>query len=211
MNQRVLIRSMILLVITFSGIMIYWFAFAPKPERGSDQIIDLNVNDNPYSALYIPTFTLTDREGNDFDESYLDGKYTVVDFFYTSCPLICPGMSAAMRDIQDATEGTGLQLLSISIDPEVDTPEVMKTYASGFRSDPSRWKFGRGTLDMTQILLMGVNFHLGELDTGNGFRNIDHPSSLLLVGPDRHVIGLFRYSDPDEVDALIKKARELAG
>lgn len=211
MNPRVFIRSMILLVITFIGIMVYWFTFAPKTGGTSGQIIDLDANDNPYAALFIPSFTLTDREGNEFDESYLEGKYTVVDFFYTSCPLICPGMSAAMRDIQDATAGTGVQLLSVSIDPEVDTPDVMKTYANGFRADPQRWKFGRGTPDMTQILLMGVNFHLGELNTDDGFRNIDHPSSLLLVGPDRHVIGLYRYSDPDEVNALIEKARELAG
>lgn len=211
MNPRVFIRSMILLGITFVGILVYWFAFAPKPSKQADQVIDLNANENPYSTLYIPSFTLTDREGTDFDESYLDGKYTVVDFFYTSCPLICPGMSAAMRDIQDATEGSGVQLLSVSIDPEVDTPDVMKTYANGFRADPDQWKFGRGTPEMTQILLMGVNFHLGALNEDDGFRNIDHPSSLLLVGPDRHVIGLYRYSDPDEVKALIEKARELAG
>ncbi len=202
---------MILLVLTFIGIMIYWFAFAPKPGMPRDQIIDLNSNENPYSQLFIPSFTLEDREGNSFDQTFLEGRYTVVDFFYTSCPLICPGMSAAMRDIQDATQGTGVQLLSISIDPEVDTPAVMKPYADGFRADPQRWKFGRGTPDMTEILLMGVNFHLGELNQDDGFRNIDHPSSLLLVGPDRHVIGLYRYSDPDEVNALIEKARELAG
>jgi protein SCO1/2 len=120
-------------------------------------------------------------------------------------------MSAVMRDIQFETEDIGLQLLSISIDPEVDTPQVLKNYANGFRADPARWKFGRGTDEMTQILLMGVGFELGSLNTDDGFRNIDHPSSLLLVGPDKHVIGLYRYSDEDEVRALIEKARELAG
>ena len=211
MNPRVLIRSMILLVITFIGIMVYWFVFAPKPGYRSNEIIDLNENDNPYSELFLPTFTLEDREGNTFDQSFLDGKYTVVEFFYTSCPLICPSVTATMREIQFATEDTDLQLLSISIDPEVDTPEVMKRYANGFKASPERWKFGRGTPEMTEILLMGVNFHLGELNMKDGFRNIDHPGSLLLIGPDRHVIRLYSYSDPDEVEALIKKARELAG
>lgn len=212
MSPRVFIRSLVLLVITFAGILIYLFAFAPRQQQGypSDRIIDLN-EDNPYNALFIPDFTLVDREGNEFDDSFLEGKYTVVDFFYTSCPLICPGMSAVMRDIQFETEDTSLQLLSISIDPEVDTPQVLKNYANGFRSDPSRWKFGRGTEEMTQILLMGVGFELGALNTDDGFRNIDHPSSMLLVGPDKHVIGLYRYSDADEVRSLIEKARELAG
>jgi len=211
MSPRVFIRSLVLLVITFVGILIYLFVFAPQPQGlPSDQLIDLN-EDNPYSALYIPDFKLVDRNGEEFDDTYLDGKYTIVDFFYTSCPLICPGMSAVMREIQFATEGTDIQLLSISIDPEVDTPQVLKNYANGFKADPSRWKFGRGTVDMTQILLMGVGFELGALNTEDGFRNIDHPSSILLVGPDRHVIDLYRYSDPDEVQELIEKARELAG
>jgi protein SCO1/2 len=212
MSPRVFIRSLVLLVITFAGILIYLFVFAPRQQQGypSDRIIDLN-EDNPYNALFIPDFTLVDREGNEFDDSFLEGKYTVVDFFYTSCPLICPGMSAVMRDIQFETVGTSLQLLSISIDPEVDTPQVLKNYANGFRADPSRWKFGRGTEEMTQILLMGVGFELGALNTDDGFRNIDHPSSMLLVGPDKHVIGLYRYSDADEVRSLIEKARELAG
>lgn len=211
MSPRVFIRSLVLLVITFVGILIYLFVFAPQPQGlPSDQLIDLN-EDNPYSALYIPDFKLVDRNGEEFDDTYLDGKYTIVDFFYTSCPLICPGMSAVMREIQFATEETDIQLLSISIDPEVDTPQVLKNYANGFKADPARWKFGRGTVDMTQILLMGVGFELGALNTEDGFRNIDHPSSILLVGPDRHVIDLYRYSDPDEVQELIEKARELAG
>lgn len=211
MSPRVFIRSLVLLVITFAGILVYLFVFAPRQGTlPNDQLIDLN-EDNPYSQLFIPDFKLEDRNGVEFDETFLDGKYTVVDFFYTSCPLICPGMSAVMRDIQFATEDTDIQLLSISIDPEVDTPEVLKNYANGFKADPSRWKFGRGTPDMTQILLMGVGFDLGNLNIEDGFRMIDHPSSILLVGPDRHVIGLYRFSDPDEVDALIEKARELAG
>lgn len=202
---------MILLVITFAGILVYWFVFAPtNRSMPSDEIIDLN-EDNPYASLFIPNFTLVNREGQEFDQSFLDGKYTVVDFFYTSCPLICPAMTATMREIQHGTEGTELQLLSVSIDPETDTPAVMKRYADGFQADPERWKFGRGTPDMTQILLMGVGFELDPLEVRDGFRYIDHPGSLLLVGPDRHVIKLYRYSDPDEVDALIQKARELAG
>jgi protein SCO1/2 len=211
MSPRVFVRSLILLVITFAGILLYLFVFAPRYNTSEPDIIDLNDDSNPYNSLYLPSFTLTDRNGDEFTEAYLDGKYTVVEFFYTSCPLICPTMTATMRDIQFETEDIGLQLMSVSIDPEVDTPEVLKNYANGFKADPQRWKFGRGTSDMTQILLMGVGFELGVLDTEDGFRNIDHPSSLLLVGPDRHVIGLYRYSDPDDVQRLIENARELAG
>lgn len=210
MNPRVLMRSMILLLITMTGILVFWSLYRPTP-TGFPEVPTLEEGDNPYASLFIPSFTLTDRFGETVDESWLDGQYTVMDFFYTSCPLICPGMSAAMREVQNATEGTGLRLLSVSIDPEVDTPEVISRYANGFKADPQRWKYATGDIEMVTIMLMGVQFNVGDLSMKDGFRNIDHPSSLILVGPDRHVIKLYNYQDPEQMRALIEKARELAG
>jgi protein SCO1 len=209
MNTRILIRSMILMCLTFIGILVFWFIARPQPHQlpHAPALID---EDNPYASLFLPSFTLTDTQGNTVDESFLEGRYTVVDFFYTSCPLICPGMSAAMRDLQDATADTDLQLLSISIDPSVDTPEVIARYAGGFKANPDRWKFTTGDMEMISILLMGMNFELGELNMEDGFRNIDHPSSLILIGPDLHAIGLYRYTDPDQMESLLEKARQLA-
>jgi protein SCO1/2 len=210
MNPRVLIRSIALMLITLTGIMIFWFVAKPKPTQfpTAPTLLD---DDNPYASLYLPPFTLTDSNGNTIDESILDGKYTVVDFFYTSCPLICPGMSAAMREVQNETADTDLQLLSISIDPEIDTPEIIKRYAEAFKADPDRWRFTTGNMEMITILLMGMNFDLGELNSDDGFRNIDHPATLILLGPDRHVIKLYRYADPDQLAELIETARELTG
>lgn len=209
MNQRVLIRSMILMLLTFTGIVVFWLIAKPKPAQypNAPTLID---NDNPYASLYLPPFTLTDSNGDTLDESVLDGKYTVVDFFFTSCPLICPSMSTAMREVQNATSDTDLQLLSISIDPETDTPEIIKRYAEAYKADPDRWRFTTGNMEMISILLMGMNFELGELNTDDGFRNIDHPATLILLGPDRHVIKLYRYADPEQLAELIKTARELA-
>jgi len=200
---------MILMCITFVGIAVFWFVAKPQQSRMSEAPTLLE-GENPYSELFIPPFTLTDINEDTVTESILDGEYTVVDFFYTSCPLICPGMSAAMREVQNATADTKLKLLSISIDPEVDTPDKIKTYAGAFHADPDRWKFTTGNPEMITILLMGMNFELGELNSDDGFRNIDHPSTLILLGPDRHVIKLYRYSDPDQMEELIKTARELA-
>jgi protein SCO1 len=210
MNPRVLIRSMILLVLTFIGIMV--FLLVAKPQRAQlPELPTLVDGDNPYADLFLPDFKLTDSNNEPLEESILDGRYTVVDFFYTSCPLICPGMSAAMKKIQDETTDTKLQLLSISIDPEVDTPEVIKNYSIGFDADPKRWRFATGDMEMLKIMLMGMSFDLSEISDDKGFREIDHPATLILLGPDRHVIKLYRYSDPDQLDELIETARKLAG
>lgn len=210
MNQRVLIRSMILMLLTFTGIMVFWFIAKSQPGQYSNTPTLLDT-DNPYAQLFIPAFKLTDSNGNPIDESILDGQYTLVDFFYTSCPLICPTMSAAMKEVQESTADTDLQLLSISIDPEVDTPEIINHYSKAFQADPDRWRFITGDIDTISILLMGIGFDIGSLSTDDGFRNIDHPGTLILLGPDRHVIKLYRYSDPDQITELIKKAHELAG
>lgn len=210
MRPRVLIRSMILMLITFSGIAAFYVYSKPKPTQFPTKPMLLDT-DNPYAALLIPAFKLTDSNNNTIDETILDGQYTVIDFFYTSCPLICPTMSKAMQEVQDATAGTNLKLLSISIDPQVDTPEVIKNYSNAFQADPDRWRFVTGDMDTISILLMGMSFDLGTLSTDDGFRNIDHPSTLILLGPDRHVIKLYRYSDPDQLAELIETARKLAG
>ena len=190
--------------------MIFWFTQKPKPSQypAKPTLLD---TDNPYAQLIIPAFKLIDSNGNEVDQSILDGQYTVLDFFYTSCPLICPTMSAAMKEVQNATADTSLKLLSISIDPEVDTPAIIKHYSEAFSADPDRWRFLTGNKDTVSILLMGIGFDLGALSTDEGFRNIDHPATLILLGPDRHVLKLYRYSDPDQLADLIKTARELAG
>ena len=212
MNPQVIFRSLLLMVLTFVGILVFWFM--QRPTGASNQFTQtptLLDADNPYATLFLPSFRLTDAQGVVIDESVLKGKYTAVDFFYTSCPLICPGMTAAMKRIQDETDGTDLQLLSISIDPAVDTTEVLKDYSEAYKADPDRWRFANGTPEMLNLILAGVGFDLTDLSTDEGFRNIGHPSTILLIGPDLHAIKLYRYSDPDEIDELIQTAHKLAG
>ncbi len=210
MRPKAILTSILLMLATFIGLVIFWFTQKPAPSQYPDKPT-LAEGQNPYADLFIPPFRLTDTTNTVLDESILDGQYTVIDFFYTSCPLICPGMSAAMKKIQDETVGTNLKLMSISIDPEVDTPEVIANYSQAFKADPERWRFATGDTEMISMLLMGVKFDLGKLDTEDGFRNIDHPTTLILLGPDRHVVKLYGYSDPDQIADLIKTARELAG
>jgi len=210
MNQRVLIRSITLMCITFIGIMIFWFTNKPQPAQYPDTPTLLDT-DNPYNSLFIPAFNLTDSAGNAVDQSILDDQYTLVDFFYTSCPLICPGMTAAMKQVYHATANTNLNLLSISIDPEVDTPQVIANYAKTLDIDESRWRFITGDIETLDFILMGLGFVIGAPNPDQPYRDISHPSTLILLGPDRHVIALYRYTDPEELQKLIKKAHELAG
>lgn len=165
----------------------------------------------------VPAFSLADQNGNPIDESALDGRYTVLDFIFTSCPLYCPTMTSEMRKIQDATAGTPLRFLSVSIDGDVDTPERLREWGESFGSDPQRWVFATGptamTWSMARSLGFAVSLEQSEIDKADGTRaaNINHPTRLLLIGPDRRVVMMASYNQPDEIAALIDRASELAG
>lgn len=168
--------------------------------------------DNPYAEFHVPDFTLTDRHGQPITHAALDGRHTVIDFFFTSCPLWCPGMTSAMVRVQNETAGTQARFMSVSIDGANDTPAIINRYANDYGVDPERWKFATGDpAVVASIVRDGLKFEIGDESlTSDGVRNIDHPTRLILVGPDRRVVGLYRYDDPDDIDALIAKLKELA-
>jgi len=221
MNHRVAIRSLILMAATLGVIALVLVvsrpAAAPEPASApgapttpitttKDGVID----ENPYAQFRIPEFTLTDRNGETVTHDALDGEHTVVDFFFTSCPLFCPGMTNAMKRVQDATEGTDLRFMSISIDGNIDTPTVIDAYATRYGVDPRRWDFLTGDPEaVAEIVSEGLRFDLGDPRAEDEGRLINHPTRLILLGPDRRVIGLYRYNDETEIDELIADALAL--
>lgn len=221
MRPHIIVISLVLMLLTVGIILFLVATYAPPagtiaPGDGSGSIVRLpdDPSVNPYAGFSVPEFELTDRDGNPITQASLDGHYTVVDFFFTSCPLWCPGMSQAMARVQDETKGTGARLMSISIDGDLDTPQIIDQYATRYGADPSRWTFATGDPDLVaSIVKDGLKFDIGDIgtDPASGGRLINHPTRLILLGPDRHVIGLYRYDDPEEVDALIAKVNKLAG
>lgn len=159
--------------------------------------------------MVVPEFELLNRDGRVVSHELLEEQYTLLDFFFTSCPLYCPGMTAAMQQVDAATPDS-LRLMSISIDGEYDTPEVIGAYADQFEIDSSRWVFLTGNQSQVWPMIQSLGF-LVEIDrsttvtAGNGESRdmITHPTRLLLVGPDRTVLGMARYTDRDQLDALI--------
>lgn len=166
--------------------------------------------------LVVPEFTLTDQDGEPVDHTILEGEWTVLDFMFTSCPIYCPGMTNVMRHVQTETQGTPLRFASISIDGGYDDPAVLHAYADNYGADLDRWTFMTGPRAQTwHIATEGLGFHVGLSQTqtldrdGTADAFIDHPTRLLLIGPDRTVAGMYRYDDPEEVARLIVDAKRL--
>jgi cytochrome oxidase Cu insertion factor (SCO1/SenC/PrrC family) len=96
-----------------------------------------------------PTFTLTDQRGRPLSDADLRGKVVVADFIYTTCTDICPALTAQMASLRTLLADEGLLgddvvLLSISVDPARDTPEVLRAYSAPFAADPANWHFLTG-------------------------------------------------------------------
>lgn len=97
----------------------------------------------------VPDFTLTDQTGSAVRLSNFRGRAVAIDFIYTRCPLpdVCPRLSAAFAYAARALRDQPVTLISITVDPQHDTPQVLNEYASRFRADQEQWRFLTGTMD----------------------------------------------------------------
>lgn len=171
--------------------------------------------DQLLEGLAIPAFTLTDQNGQTRTESILDGQVTILDFVFTHCPFACPMMNASMIELTHTLEGTGVRFVSISVDPEHDTPARLKEHAERLAADESRWTFLTGDLDVVRnIIWNALQFELQpdetrtiELPDGSTMTNISHPTRFLLIGPDRKVLGIYNHDFQEEVNKLVRRAR----
>src|SRR5882672_869929 len=94
---------------------------------------------------HVPPFTLTDHTGAVFDSHTLSNKVWIADFMFTNCTGPCPRMSAQMREVQTALAAEpDVRLVSLTIDPDRDTPEVLARYALRYDATLGKWFFLTG-------------------------------------------------------------------
>jgi cytochrome oxidase Cu insertion factor (SCO1/SenC/PrrC family) len=112
----------------------------------------------------VPDFALTNQHGQLVRRADLEGKIWIVSLIFTNCPEECPLMTAEMARLQsDLADMADVRLVSISVDPERDTPPILAQYADRFDADPQRWYFLTG--DKRAIYrLAREGFRLGIVD-----------------------------------------------
>lgn len=174
--------------------------------------------DPSVAGLHIPEFRLIDQSGDPRTHAMIDGRVTILDFIFTNCPFACPMMTGAMVELSGRLAGTDIQQLSISVDPIRDTPEQLRRYAANNDADLNRWRFLTGdAAEVERIVRDGLQFALGPdegrpvtLPDGSTMDNIIHPTRLILVGPDRRVLGMYDPNREEDMRTLEAKARAAA-
>ena len=152
----------------------------------------------------VPSFQLTSQTGETFERNALDGHVWVADFIFTSCPGPCPRMSSQMHEIQTATADTpDVKLVSFTVDPGHDTPEVLAAYGKHFLAQPGRWYFLTGPQNrLDEIGRTG--FKLNPVDG-----SLDHSTRFVLVDRTARVRGYYASSDDGFRTRLLRDLRQL--
>ncbi len=153
----------------------------------------------------VPPFSFTDVRGEKISRDDLKGEVWVADFIFTRCAGPCPVMSRRMATLpQDK-----LRLVSFTVDPDYDTPSVLKEYGARYEAQPDRWSFLTGDRQAIRDLAIS-GFHLGVADaTEEDSEPILHSTRFVLVDRQARIRGYYDGLDPNEVDRLLADARWL--
>jgi len=164
-------------------------------------------------------FELTNQAGRTVTQNDFLGSVLVVNFIFTECPDVCPLLSKQMSKIQSRLKGTAkaVQLLSISVDPENDTPKVLQNYSKQYTDNNRLWTFVTGDLD-TIVKLTVDDFklaldgqHLDNLeDRMDGMMEITHSEKFVLVDQSGQIRAFMDASSPADINEIMKKVAILA-
>jgi protein SCO1/2 len=138
----------------------------------------------------VPDFVLLNQDGKSFDSATLGGKVVVVNFIFTTCTDVCPLFTAHFAQLQRALKNGpagDLFFVSITTDPEVDSPKVLKSYAQRYSVDFQNWAFLTGT--DTQMKAVWKSFGVRVVRKGRGL--VQHTSLTTVI--DREGIRRFNY------------------
>ena len=165
-----------------------------------------------------PEFVFTNQDGEEFSSAELDGKIYLVDFFFTSCPSICPIMTANLMKLQKRFgHYEDFEIISFTVDPERDTPQRLKEYADLKRLDTEKWNFLTGEKD--SIYAVAYKFLSSAMEDSSAAGGFLHTEYFVLVDKEGHfrsredeqgnIIGVYDGTDAHAIRDLIDDVKVL--
>lgn len=159
----------------------------------------------------LPAFTLIDSAGASFGSEALRGRVWIASFFFMRCPSVCPLLMTRVAELQRRFQDAGIDdiaLVSISVDPERDTPERLRAAEPGYGVDPARWKLLTGPLADVHALCVN-GFKVPGFDgTGMIDGDIPHTTKVVLVDPELRIRGYYE-TDVDGLDEVFHRAQHV--
>ena len=171
------------------------------PDPGKRNELKRMVADAKKEDAWLKEFELIERSGRTITSQDLRGEPYIACFFFSTCPGSCTRQSNQMQLLQSKFKGKPIKFVSITVDPEIDTPEVLTEYADKFQAS-DRWLFLTGSLEY--IMRVGAEkFFLGHVEKRG------HPDQFCLVDAQGDIVGSYAWQELAERELLIAQANEL--
>ena len=152
----------------------------------------------------IPAFDLVDQNSKQFTLKNLEGNVWLADFIFTTCSGPCPIMTERMGMVQhDLLEIDKLKFVSFTVNPDYDTPEVLKKYAQRFDADVGSWSFVTGKYEQIQELIV-EGFKMGDVE-----EIVFHSTRFALVDHEGNLRGYYSGTEPAEHEILTRDIQSL--
>lgn len=152
----------------------------------------------------IPSFNFINQDSTSVSQKDFDNKIYVADFFFTTCPSICPVMHRNMLRVYEKYKGNNeVMLASHTIDYKHDTPSVLKKYAEKLGIEGSQWQFLRGTRDSVYTLAE-KSYLVSVQEDGQAPGGYVHQGWFVLIDKDRRIRGAYDGTQADQVDKMMK-------
>ena len=152
----------------------------------------------------IPSFELIDNYGEPFTEENIEGKIWVADLIFTTCAGPCPIMSTEMRSVHKTyLENKNIRMVTITVNPDYDTPEVLTEYGKRYNADFTKWHFLTGVYEKIQNLIAN-GFKMGDIE-----EIVFHSTRFALIDPDMNIRGYYMGTESEDVKILMGDIKKL--
>ena len=160
----------------------------------------------------VPTFSLKDEQGSPFGTDQLKGKVWVANFIFTRCPTACPLFTAKMAAVASKSGGLAdrFHLVSLTVDPEYDTPERLKAYGREHRANPRQWSFLSGSQDDLKKLIVDGLRQPMDRGADDDLMSYVHGGYFVLVDTQNEIRGYYGFNDEGATEAVARDAARLS-
>lgn len=159
-------------------------------------------------AHTIPEFEFFNQDSVLFGSKNLKNKIYIADFFFTTCPGICPKMTSQLTRVQEAfAKFPDVNIVSFTVDPQKDSVVALKRYASEFRADSTKWNFLTGSKEKLYTLAQ-KGFFVSALED-QALPEFIHSDKFILVDKAGRIRGYYNGTDRGDVDRLISEVQVL--
>jgi protein SCO1/2 len=202
------------IVVVITGMVIGYFLIKPKvlpvfnPSDINPKLVDESVQG--VTKLHrVGSFNLTNQEGKTITEKNYKGKIYVTDFFFVTCPTICPKMTKQMeRVVDEFKSNNNILFLSHTVMPEHDSVPVLKEYATKHKINSDKWNLVTG--DKKQIYDLARKTYFAAITEGDGgVDDFIHTENFVLIDKEKRIRGFYDGTSENDVGRLINDINTL--